>query len=190
MKRLLAVAGSIVALFAVAATASAESADRYLHSIAMPPKCAFAWNQPDPSLSVCWVSPWVDHAALASQSLILAVGDFEATREDCESWRRQTMVFTVDGSPVPITTQPCREVSRSIDNVITLPFFGADTVWGASFRYLIPAGSMSLGVHTFTATSTYTSDYSYTLGCDDPSGRCTVPAGTVASSTSAFTIIE
>jgi len=48
-------------------------------------------------------------------------------------------------------------------------------VWETDFRYLIPAGALTPGVHTVTWTSTFTSDFSYSLGCTDPSGRCTTP---------------
>lgn len=186
MKRLLV---AVVFALATAGVASGESTDGYLHNLAAPPLCALPWQTPDPSLSICQARFLAPRLALTSQSVLLRIGDFEATQADCTSYdATQTTTFAVDGAPVPVTTQPCRFISQSVDNVVTLPLAGAQTVWGTDFRYLIPAGSLAPGTHTVTWTATFSSDWSYSLGCTDPSGRCTVPAGTVWTETTTLTI--
>ena len=193
MKRLL--LGTVLAISAAllacaSASTAAESGDGYLHNIAQPVRCAAQGQTPDPTVSVCSVHFFQPRVALTSQTLLLAISDLEASRDDCSSYgSAQTTTFSVDGSPVPITTQPCRYVTQSVDNEFTLPIAGANAVWDSEWRYLIPAGSLAPGVHTLTFTSTFTSDYSYSLGCGDPSGRCTVPAGTIDTATTTLTIV-
>jgi hypothetical protein len=193
MKRILlgAVLAISAALLASASvTSAAESADGYLHNIAEPARCAAPGQTPDPTQSVCSAHFFAPRVALTSQTVLLAISDFEASQGDCTSYGdAQTTTFAVDGAPVPITTQPCRYVPQSVDNVITLPVEGYDAVWDSERRYLIPAGSLAPGVHTLTWTSTFTSDWSYSLGCGDPSGRCTVPAGSVDTATTTLTVM-
>ena len=82
-------------------------------------------------------------------------------------------VATVDGVSVDTTSVPCRFVPRPVDNqpIPVIPGWVNDT------RYVIPAGWLTPGTHTLSTTITYTVDVSYSLGCDDPSGRCTHHAG-------------
>lgn len=192
MSRVVVVTAIVGVLAALSFTnaASAESTDGYLHNLAAPPLCPLPWETPDPSLPVCQARVFAPRLALTSQSVVLRIGDFEASQDDCASYfTAQTTTFTIDGAAVPIVVQPCRELPHSIDNVITLPAFGADRVWETDYRYLMPAGSLLPGIHIVTWTASFTSSYSYTLGCDDPSGRCTVPAGSVFTSTTTLTIV-
>jgi hypothetical protein len=188
---LLAVALVLTAAIMVPGANAALSGDGYLNSIAVPPRCAYPWQSPttDP---VCSVGLSAPRLATTSQSVILGLSDFEGSRADCQGFvDAQTTVLAIDGSPVPITTQPCREVTQSVPNLLTLPFDGANAVWAVSYRYLIPAGSLSPGDHTFTWTITFTSDYTYALGCTDPSGRCLGDAkGTVLTITNTITIVQ
>jgi hypothetical protein len=192
MKRLLLVVAVVLtAAIMVPGANAAPSADAYLNSIAVPPRCAFPWQSPttDP---VCSDGLFAPRLATTTQSVILGVSDFEASRTDCQGYAdAQTTVFSIDGSPVPITTQPCREVTQSVPTLLTLPFDGASAVWAVSYRYLIPAGSLAPGNHTFTWTITFTSDYTYALGCTDPSGRCLGDAnGTVLTNTNTLTVVQ
>jgi hypothetical protein len=188
---LLAAAGALTAAIMVPGANAAPSADGYLHSIAVPPRCAFPWQSPttDP---VCSDGLFAPRLATTSQSVILGVSDFEGSLADCQGYvDAQTTVFTIDGSPVPITIQPCREVTQSVPNLLTLPIDGVNAVWAVSYRALIPAGSLSPGDYSFSWTITFTSDYTYALGCTDPSGRCLGDAaGTVLTNTNTLTIAQ
>lgn len=191
MKPLLLAAAVVLTAAIVVPGANADlSADGYLHSIAVPPRCAFPWQSPasDP---VCSDGLFAPRLATTSQSVILGVSDFEGSLADCEGWvNAQTTVFAIDGSPVPITFQPCRMVTQSVPNLLTLPIDGANAVWATSSRILIPAGSLSPGDHSVTWTITFTSDYTYSLGCTDPSGRCLGDTtGTVLTNTNTLTIV-
>jgi DNA-binding SARP family transcriptional activator len=160
-------------------------------SLAAPPMCASPSETPNASLSSCQAHFFAPRVALTSQSVLLTISDWEATRADCATYSAaQTTTFAVDGEPVLYTTVPCQHVTHSIDNVITLPLLDAPTAWGMQDRYLIPARTLTPGTHTLTWTSTFLSDYSYSLGCTDPSGRCTTKAGTVATSTTNLTITD
>lgn len=173
-------------LVSVAGVASGESTNAYLHTLAAPPVCAFPWETPDPSVSVCQARFFAPRLALTTQSIILRIGESEGSQADCTAFAAaQTTTFAIDGAPMPIITQPCRYVALAVDNV-SLP---ALPVWLTEFRYLIPAGALAPGVHTVTWIDTFTSGYSYSPGSGDPSGRCTVPAGTVHTSTTTLTII-
>ena len=165
--------------------AAASPAEHYLHSLHAPPLCLGA---PDPSLPVCQArffgTQW---QALTSQSILFRIGDIEASRADCEAFLDATTItFAIDGESVPVTTIGCRYVSRPIDNLPTT-FVGN---WGTDFRYLSEPGQLAPGAHTETVTITYNADVSYSLGCTDPSGRCTTPAGTVYHFTSKLTVSE
>jgi len=175
-------AAVVTVLASAAGVASAESASGYLHNLAMPPRCALTSETPDPSAPICQLPNFgAPRLALTSQSVILRIGDAESSRADCAAYSAGvTTTFAVDGAPVPITTQPCRFVPKLDD---FQPFW-----WWTEYRYLIPAGSLAPGEHTVTWTATYNTDVSYSLGCTDPSGRCTVPAGTVVSSPTTLTI--
>ena len=179
-------ASALVALAAACAAggAAAGPAEQYLHDLAAPPLCP--QDAPDSSLPVCQVrffgGSW---QALTSQSILFRIGDIEASRADCAAFSdATTVVFAIDGVSVPFTTIPCRFVPRPIDNL------GADFAdsWATDFRYLSEPGALTAGVHTETATITVNSSYSFSLGCTDPSGRCTIPAGTVESFTSELTV--
>ena len=177
----------VAAIFAVGAAgagvASAESMNGYLHNLAMPPRCALSWETPDPSVPVCQLINFgAPRLALASQSVILRISDVESSRADCAAYSAGvTTTFTVDDAPVPITTQHCRFVPELGD-------LGELFWWWTDYRYLIPAGSLAPGVHTVMWTATYNTEVSYSLGCTDPSGRCTIPAGTVINSPTTLTI--
>ena len=93
-------------------------------------------------------------------------------------------VSTLDGVQVDTTTVPCRFVSRPLDNQ-PIPVIPG---WVYAVRYVIPAGSLAPGTHTLSTTGTYTVDVSYSLGCDDPSGRCTHQAGDTFTVTNSLII--
>jgi hypothetical protein len=178
------VAGFVVtaAVLSALGVANAASADRYLHDPAAPPLCAFPWTTPDPSVSVCQARFFAPRLALTSQSVLLRIGDAESSRADCVSYDSGVATtFAIDGQGVSITKIPCHDEPRV--NVA-----GVMPVWGVDYRHFIPAGTIAPGVHTVTWTSTYTRDVSYSLGCTDPSGRCTVSGGTVVSSTTQLII--
>jgi hypothetical protein len=183
-----ALAAVVAALASTAGVASGESPEGYLHNLAAPPLCAVLGDAPDASLPVCqarFFGP--PRVALTSQSVLLRIGDSESSQADCEAFSAGvTTEFRIDGDPVSITTHPCRYVPQPVDNLEgSLPVI---PVWVTEFRYLIPAGALAPGVHTVTWTATYNVDVSYSLGCTDPSGRCTTPAGTVVTSTKELTI--
>jgi hypothetical protein len=172
----------IAALALGVTDASADQSDVYVHGPALPTRCPFAWQTPDPSVSTCWARFFVPSIALTTQSVLLRIGDYEASFADCSAFSlATTTTFQLDGAFVPITNQPCRYLP--LDTTFDQP------VWRTDNRYLIPAGSLSPGDHTITWTTTYNSGYSYSLGCTDPSGRCPIPAGTVQTSTVTLTII-
>jgi hypothetical protein len=172
----------IAALALGVTTASADPSNAYLYGPALPTRCPVAWQSPDPSVSTCWARFFVPSIALTTQSVLLRIGDYEASFADCSAFSSSTTTtFQLDGAFVPITNQPCRYLP--LDTTFGQP------VWRTDYRYLIPAGSLSPGDHTITWTSTFNSGYSYSLGCSDPSGRCPIPAGTVQTSTVTLTII-
>jgi hypothetical protein len=179
-------ASALVAFAAACAAgvAAADPAEQYLHNLAAPPLCP--QDVPDSSLPVCQVRFFGESwQALTSQSIILRIGEIEATQADCAAFSdATTMTFAIDGAPVPVTQIPCRYVARPIDNLGT----GWAGDWGTDFRYLSEPGALAAGQHIEVATLTFNSSYSYSLGCTDPSGRCTVPAGTVNNYTSEITV--
>src|SRR4051812_30452520 len=154
--------------------ARGDSGERYLHSFMnAPPLCPFEWGTPDANVPACQVRFFAPRLALASQTLLLRIGDFEASRADCAAYAAGvTTTFAIDDVPVSITTLPCRYVPQAVANVTDGCCPIAVPVWMTDFRYLIPAGALHEGVHTVTWTATYTADVSFSLGCDDPSGRC------------------
>ena len=95
------------------------------------------------------------------------------------------IVSTVDGVPVDTTTVHCRFVPHAVDNQ-PIPVIPG---WVYATRYVIPAGSLTPGTHTFVGTATYKVDVSDSLGCDDPSGWCTHHAGDTAAFTRSLIII-
>ena len=172
------------AVTSVSGMAAAESGDGYLHNLNAPPLCAFPWETPDPSVPICQARFFAPRLALTSQSVILRIGDVESSQADCEAYSSGvTTTFKVDGGSVPVTTIPCRYTPMTPDN---LTAFGP--LWRTDYRFLIPAGSLAVGVHTVTWTATYNVDITFSLGCTDPSGRCTTPAGTVVTATAELTI--
>jgi hypothetical protein len=174
----------VAACVVVVATASAESPDGYLHNWTAPPRCP--QGVADASIPVCQVTFFgTGYEASTSQSILFRVGDFEATAEDCRTVSTSvTVTFTIDGTLVPVTELPCRFIPIPIDNV-SLAFVG---YWGTDFRYVSPPAALVSGTHVETATFFVDSSFTYSLGCGDPSGRCTVPAGTVFTYTSDVTI--
>jgi hypothetical protein len=185
LRVLLVASAAALALALTGGTARATSPDGYLHSLAMPPFCPFPWGTPDPSLAICQANAFAPRLALTSQSVILRGGDYEGSLADCTGYATAvTTAFTLDRELIPVTTQPCRYVPRAVENA---NFFVIPN-WDYEVRSLIPAGSLSVGIHTLTWTATFNANFSYSLGCTDPSGRCTVPAGTVFNSTSDLVI--
>ena len=165
--------------------AAASPAENYLHNLHAPPLCLGA---PDPSLSVCQVrffgTQW---QALTSQSILFRVGEVEASQADCQAVvDGTTITFAIDGESVLVTTIGCRYVSQPIANLPNVIVGN----WFTDFRYLSEPGQLAPGAHTETATFTFNADVSYSLGCTDPSGRCTTPAGTVFHLTSHLTVSE
>ncbi len=182
--------GSVVAslLLAVAVAlggsgaAVADGGDAYLHSIQLPPRCAFPWTSPDPAASACRAGFFSPDLVLTSQLVVFAVDELEGSHQDCEAFAAATTTtYQLDGAYVPVTTQACRYVPH--DQTLGIP------VWRTAHRSLIPAGSLASGDHAITWTQTVNHAYSYSLGCDDPTGRCVVDAGTVTTSTETLTVV-
>jgi hypothetical protein len=142
---------------------------------------------PDPSLPACQVRfppGQTGYQALTSQSILFRIGDVEASQADCAAFSAATTVtFTIDGASVPVTIIPCQYIAQPIANLGN--FVGN---WFTDRRYLSGPGALAPGVHTETATITYNTSFSYSLSCTDPSGRCTVAAGTVNRFTSTLTV--
>ena len=180
------VALSVVAVAVVAMSALGASTDAYVHILLTPPRCALADGTPDPSQPVCGVGVVRPRQALTSQSVLVGVVlDEESSQADCAAaMTGLETVFTVDGVLVDTTTVPCRFVPRSVDNQ-PIPVIPG---WVYAIRYVIPAGSLAPGTHTLSLTGTYTVDVTDSLGCDDPSGRCSHRAGDTFTSTSSLTI--
>jgi len=169
------VAVSLVALAVAATAARGASTGAYLHTLLTPPRCAPADGTPDPSQPICSVGSFGPvRQALTSQSVLVTFLDEESSQADCAAAMAGVeTVATVDGVPVDTTTVACRFVQQPLDNV-AMPVIPG---WVYDVRYVIPAGLLTPGTHTLAVTDTYTVDVSYSLGCDDPSGRCTHHAG-------------
>ena len=176
------VALCLVVTAVAAAMALGASSDTYLHTLLTPPRCAAADSGPPTRRSQLLVGlrALSVRQALTSQSVLVGTLDEESSQADCAaSMAGVETVFTVDGVPVSTTTVPCRFVPQAVDNQ-PIPVIPG---WVHATRYVIPADSLTPGTHALGETLTYTVDVSYSLGCDDPSGRCTTPAGPSSPST-------
>jgi hypothetical protein len=179
----LVLAGALLSL-SLAAPASLASEGAYafyLHDLPAPALCPR--TAPDPSLDICQARFFEPpFQVLSSQYVLLRIGDFEANHASCEAFSRSTTeTFLIDGSAVPFTTIPCRYVAKDPAN---MPFPAGS--WGTDFRYLIAPGMLAPGVHTVTYILTADSTYTITGPppfCYDPSGTCTIVAGTTFTST-------
>jgi hypothetical protein len=168
------VALSLVVLAVAATSAWGASTDAYVHTLLTPPRCVLAGGTPDPSQPVCSVGGGPARQALTSQSVLVGFLDVESSQSDCAAdVTGVETVATVDGVSVDTTDVQCRFVPQPVDN-LSIPVIPG---WVNDTRYVIPAGSLTPGTHTLSTTITYTVDVSYSLGCDDPSGRCTHHAG-------------
>jgi hypothetical protein len=168
---------TILTVAAGAATARAgESPVAHLHSAFFMP-CPDYPAPPDPTLAGCnGFSVGGTRVASVSQAVILAIGDVESSQADCKNGvAATTHTFTIDGNPVPITVDPCRYFPPDFQQ-INPSFWGN---WGVFYKYLIRPGALARGIHDITFTTHWVNDFTYSLGCGDPSGRCTVAAGTV-----------
>jgi hypothetical protein len=173
-------------LAATAGTASADSPQSYLHTLAAPVPCAGPGGTPDATVSVCQGMIFGGtRVTLTSQAVIVAIGDAESSQIDCNaSFDTTTHSIAVDGQGVPITVSPCRYYP-SADTRVS-PFFRG--TWAVGYRYLIDPGALAPGAHTLTWVTRWIEDFTYSLGCTDPSGRCTVPAGSVEIETGALIV--
>jgi hypothetical protein len=175
----------LVAL-AIVGTAGGAATDAYVHTLLTPPRCAPADGTPDLSQPVCSVGFFGPiRQALTSQAVIVTFLDEESSQADCAAAMAGVeTVATVDDVPVGTTTVGCRFVPHAVDNLATPVIPG----WVYDIRYVVSAGSLTPGTHTLGVTDTYRVDVSYSLGCDDPSGRCTHHAGDTFSFTKSLVI--
>ena len=190
LARLGAVVLVLAAFAGVAGVASATSPDGYLHGLNAAPLCPTTspgpLDQPSDTCQIRFFTPVVPQA-LTGQSILFRVGDFEASRADCDAFTDSTVVtFAIDGVAVPVTAVTCRFIPRPVDNIPSV-IVG---YWFVDFRYVSAPGQLAPGSHTAHVVITAVADYSYSLLCDDPSGRCVVPAGTVTlDATRHFTVV-
>ena len=176
MRLMLALALTATAIIgAPGAAYAAASPDGYLHTANSPPRCASPGETPDPSVPFCQaMTLGGTRIALSTQSLILNVGDAESSRADCQSYLDAVVpMFTLDGVSYPITTVPCRYVPPG--DALVNPFFRGH--WATFNHAFVPAGTLAPGVREVFYSTYFVRDYTYSLSCTDPSGRCTVPAG-------------
>ena len=157
-------------------TATADSAQSHLHAFNATAPCASRGQPPDASLAVCGMTFGVTRLALSSQSVILVVGDAESSHADCANgFAATTHSWMIDGNEVPITVDHCRYIPPN--DPLVNPFFRG--AWAVAYKNLIKPGALTAGSHTVTFTTNWIHDQTYSLGCTDPSGRCTIPAGSV-----------
>jgi hypothetical protein len=177
MSRWYALAAVATAFGAAVVSAAAQSPESYLHTANAPPRCASPGESPDGAVTVCLgFASGGTRIALSSQSIILSVGDAESSQADCSAgFDATTHDFTVDGVSAPITVVSCRYIAPA--DLRVNPFFHGN--WAVFYRSLLDPGALAPGAHAVTFTTHWIKDFSYSLGCTDPSGRCTVPAGSV-----------
>jgi hypothetical protein len=182
--RWLVLAGALLSLSIAASPSLASDGayNAYLHNLPAPVLCPR--TAPDPSLDICQARFFEPpFQVLSSQYVLLRIGDVEANQASCEAFSRSsTETFLIDGSPVPFTTIPCRYVAMPPENL------GSEWTgnWGTDFRYLITPNMLTPGVHTVTYTQVADSTYTITGPpdfCPDPSGTCTILAGTTQTFT-------
>jgi hypothetical protein len=177
MSRWYAVAAVVAASSLPVVSAAAQSPDSFLHTANAAPRCASSGESPDPTVQVCAGFAFGGtRVALTTQSVLLNVGDAEANQTDCSAaFTTTTRTLEVDGQPLPITVVPCRYIPPA-DELVN-PFFHGH--WALFYRSLLDPGTLAPGTHTITFTTHWISDFTYSLNCPDPSGRCTVPAGSI-----------
>jgi hypothetical protein len=185
MKRRWVCLGAVAMLAVTAGTASADSPDSYVHTAKAPPPCANSGATPDSAVVVCGTTFGVSRTALSSQFVVVTVGDAEGSHADCAAgFDATTHTLVIDGIAAPITVVPCRFVALNETQVN--PFFRGH--WAVFYRYLINPGTLAPGSHTITFTTNWIKDFTFSLNCTDPSGRCTIPAGSVQIDTGELVI--
>jgi hypothetical protein len=179
MSRCFTLLGSF-AVFVLAAGVATAGTDgspiAHLHSAFFLP-CPLYPAPPDTTLQGCnGFGFGQTRVATATQAVVFVVGDAESNRTDCNNgFAATTHTLAIDGNSVPITVNPCRYFPPDFQEIN--PFFRG--YWGVFYKYLINPGTLAAGAHDITFTTHWIEDFTYSLGCTDASGRCTVPAGNV-----------